>query len=634
MPWFLAGLLAASTVVPSSQDGLISAYEEETAFRLSVTRLLDEEAFDALEAMASKLRVERPRFSNGSPQLAEFHGALRQAPPTVIEAALEKWLKARPQSSTALILKATLHLRAAEEAGTEREALQNEELNKAQSLLVAAEATKTPDPVVYLDMLDVSIRMGKPPAEGEKIFERGLQVDGDFEPLYTLRLGELRMYSAADVERFVTGSADRMADNALYARLVLHVARWDGVHLERPTVFSWPRVRKGYERIVKDYPRSSELWSQYLWMACKHRDRDTASRLSARLKGHWSEDARNVWGHASYFAQCSAWAGGDDSALTAVTVSPTAVPPKREGPPLVVLKEERREFERRVSALFEAGKFEELEQMAAALRKDKPRFSNGMPQLWDFYRDLGSAPAALAEPAVQRWLAAWPKSLAARIVSARLLMAAAGRARGNGWADSVSEAGWRVFSKKTDEAWATLVEAERLDASDPALFETMLGICQSGGLPVERTIQVFAKGVAADREFDHLYIAMVENLLPRWGGSREAVRKFVEAAAAERGDALYARLAWIVQAYEFEDAKEYAFQWARVKKGFDELLAKYPRAAREWHGYLRMACEYKDKETAARLVHQLAGPWTEDAHDVWEQRPALFEQCAAWAVAP
>ena len=102
--------------------------------------------------------------------------------------------------------------------------------------------------------------------------------------------------------------------------------------------------------------------------------------------------------------------------------------------------------------------FDALETEAREARTAKARFSGGTLKINNFYAGVvaqgenGQPPTETdwdsAVKTLEAWAAAKPKSAAAQIALAHANIAVGWRARGSGYADSVTREGWKVFHQQ------------------------------------------------------------------------------------------------------------------------------------------------------------------------------------------
>lgn len=104
-------------------------------------------------------------------------------------------------------------------------------------------------------------------------------------------------------------------------------------------------------------------------------------------------------------------------------------------------------------------------------------------------------------------------------------MALAWSARGNGFANTVTEEGWRAFSTRMAEARKHMVKSWGLQPKQPHAATALISVSMSDGTTGELR-QWFDRAVAAQFDFPEAYDSLLWALRPRWGGSLEAMVEF------------------------------------------------------------------------------------------------------------
>jgi hypothetical protein len=313
--------------------------------------------------------------------------------------------------------------------------------------------------------------------------------------------------------------------------------------------------------------------------------------------------------------------------------------------PLIDFNKERLAFRQSVTSLFEAGQTDALEDRARQLRAQRLRFSSGTPILFDFYEAFnpGSAhiPASAKESYAHRllaWADSRPKSLVASMAAVKVAKYRAWKARGGGYANTVTDEGWKVFREHQLKAWSLMRAAEHVGAVDAALYNEMLKSCQDLEKPRAELDAILGKLVALDPGFDHAYISVANYLRPRWHGSAEELHEFAlratEQSRPAMGPIMYARIAIVVALQERSRiATDYPFEYKRLKEAFHELDHRYPNSGRTVNFYAWFALTYGDTATARPLMDRIAREWTDDGDEVWGGRTS-FDRARASVSGP
>lgn len=133
-----------------------------------------------------------------------------------------------------------------------------------------------------------------------------------------------------------------------------------------------------------------------------------------------------------------------------------------------------------------------------------------------------------------------------RILMFRIYLATAYQARGEGFADSVTEEGWKVFGENINKAWE-IVEPIFDDESVPAEAYTCAVIAGKNlQWPREEIEPYLKKSLQQYPTYHRTYAEEAVARLPRWGGAPDETAEFAEKVAdqvgGDAGEILYAQL--------------------------------------------------------------------------------------------
>jgi hypothetical protein len=228
-----------------------------------------------------------------------------------------------------------------------------------------------------------------------------------------------------------------------------------------------------------------------------------------------------------------------------------------------------------------------------------------------------------------------PASVTARVAAADILVSAAWKARGTGYASEVSEENFRLFKERHAAARKILEETEKLPESCPVFYDVLLHLARGQGWEREEYERLFAKAVDLDPLYTDFYVEKAYYLLPQWYGRPGEWEKFAETSAEAvkdpAGMELYARIIWNmsrVYGTKGEDLfKKTDVSWPKMRQGFIEADKRYPGSLITLNGFAWFACLAGDKETAKGLFARLG-----DGYDpsVWGN-PVLYHRWRDWA---
>lgn len=298
---------------------------------------------------------------------------------------------------------------------------------------------------------------------------------------------------------------------------------------------------------------------------------------------------------------------------------------------------------------FENGDFSALEKWYTKALKEKTRMESGHFQSSIIVRlirfrnnkkcDLPQCPKIdeefwlTQEKRAKEWLAQHPKSTLAPIVLARIYGTQAWIYRGPGFANTVAKEDWKMFHGLMHRAVEVLNEHQVEGRKDPHWWVGLLEATFYGSVDPARYQQLTKNAINAFPDNAEIYIAIASTLQPQWGGSYSAIAALasdaVERTKASEGEAFYARIYWsLVDTLGHPAFLKPGVDWSRIRKGFDDILQRYPG---DWNlnGYARMAClEARDKKTTAKLMLRIG---ENPLGTLWQDR-ITFKRCQQWAL--
>jgi len=275
------------------------------------------------------------------------------------------------------------------------------------------------------------------------------------------------------------------------------------------------------------------------------------------------------------------------------------------------------------AALLKNKDFQGLEHLVSEIKARGYRIDETRTELEEFYAGLLKVPneehAIKLRETFAQWLAAFPDSTAARVALADSWIDSAWRARGTGWANTVTEEGWKKMAEYLERAGETLIGKAPETVDDPNYFRLWLMIALGEGWSHSQTNRYFEKGIAVAPEYYPIYNSMAYYLLPKWHGEENDLELFAKTAAdrfpGEKGDQLYARLIWMKA--DETDGNYFAGSVAdpdRVKRGFELGLKSAKKSERHLplNALCRIAMMTGDHATAQRLFFEIGPRYSAD----------------------
>jgi len=305
---------------------------------------------------------------------------------------------------------------------------------------------------------------------------------------------------------------------------------------------------------------------------------------------------------------------------------------------LVALKAYRSAVQR----LVEAEDFQQLDCIADAARVNQSRFRGGKWQLHTFYRGVSEIEGHATEEDwnnrighLQKWTSANPKSTTANVALAQAYLNFAWHARGDGFSDTVTESGWRLFGQRVGKAKAILDAASSLSEKCPQWYLSMFQVARAQGWDIERSTQLLRQATASFPEYYYFYGSLAGYMLPKWGGEEGDAANFAQQSAdregGTKGDILYFRIGERLVC-SCDEPEFRRLSWARLQKGYQALEKEYGASDSDLNVLALMATKNNDSVIADAAFKRIG-----DHYDIekW-MTDDFFKQMKNWAadVAP
>jgi Domain of unknown function (DUF4034) len=292
-------------------------------------------------------------------------------------------------------------------------------------------------------------------------------------------------------------------------------------------------------------------------------------------------------------------------------------------------------------------KFVELDCLADQARSGKERLPGGSWRIHVLYQGLRKpAPYPMHATQVdwtrhlqrlQRWVNARPKSITARVALALAYLDYAADARGSGYADTVSDSGWKLFGQRTDKAQQILKKAATLAAKCPEWYVAMQMVSVNQSWPVAQARALFEDANKLEPEYYTYARDLAYYLLPKWSGEEGDTEKFVQEAGdrigGDKGDILYFQVAaasYVICGCD-DDPR---LSWDRIKRGFEASEKLYGVSMENLNRIAYLASYFGERDPfyANKIFLRIGDQW--DA-ETWGKREN-FESMKRWtsALAP
>lgn len=296
-------------------------------------------------------------------------------------------------------------------------------------------------------------------------------------------------------------------------------------------------------------------------------------------------------------------------------------------------------YEDTVRGLLKQGKLDELDCIADSARSHKEKFSGGMwkihllywglsdPQPENVHATESDWQGLLAN--LQQWVNTKPNSVTARIALASAYAEYAWAARGDGYSNTVSDSGWRLFGERLAKARQLLDEADRLPTKCPEWFVAMLDVALGEGWNFDEIHSLYDKAVAFEPGYYYYYRQFGNLLLPKWFGEQGDTERFAEQVANEaggdRGDALYFQIATKLICGCSDQPK---MSLPRIVKGFNASERLYGPSMLNLNLIAKLATQSAESDpvTAQSAFTRIGDQWDEETWGTKEH----FDSIKTW----
>jgi hypothetical protein len=284
-----------------------------------------------------------------------------------------------------------------------------------------------------------------------------------------------------------------------------------------------------------------------------------------------------------------------------------------------------------IAQLLKEQRFADLDCFADAARAGKTRFPGAALKLRQLY--IGLEVPQPGHPTqddwrqhfklVERWKHTNPHSITAPIALAESYIRYAWDARGDGYADNVSESGWKLFGQRIAKAKAILDEAA--PAKCPDWYVAMLLVARGQSWDLSRHYALLQQAVAFDPAYQYYYRIFADYLQPKWSGEEGDPARFAEETAnrvgGDAGDILYFQIAEGILC-SCQESEFGHFSWPRLQKGFSALEKQYGTSMLTVNSFALMASKSADWVAADPAFKRIGDNWNEElwSNEAWFQQ--------------
>ena len=292
-------------------------------------------------------------------------------------------------------------------------------------------------------------------------------------------------------------------------------------------------------------------------------------------------------------------------------------------------------YRKTISRLLKERKFRLLDCLADSARNRKEIFPGGTWKLHTIYLGLNEPQLHATEKdwighisSLKQWVSARPRSITARIALAEAYVNYAWEARGHGYADTVSENGWKLFKERSAQGRQILKHASDLRQECPEWYVAMQDVALAQGWAPSAKQALLEQAIKFDPDYFYYYRKYAVSILPEWDGAEGQLGRFLKTTAdkigGDAGDILYFQVASLVVCCQAEPLN---FSWPRIQRGFESLEKRFGVELDNCNRLARMAAIYNDPVVANKMLTRIGNQWSDE---VWQTFP-YFESVKNWA---
>lgn len=248
---------------------------------------------------------------------------------------------------------------------------------------------------------------------------------------------------------------------------------------------------------------------------------------------------------------------------------------------------------------FRSEEFETLEPSLDCLMRADQTFPSGYPTssvvYWLFRTEIRSAEA---QNRIYAWEAFNQDSKFAQFATIRKMYDQAWKARGTEYAGDTPDRSFTEFQSWLGKTEKALLASNNKSAGTILTQVLLLATVLDSNTPVSNPKEVFFEAVEKWPHYYGFYELMLTKLVPKWGGSWEAVDNFIvyydDELATEGDTSLYARLYFGVHGLSV-NPNDTLVSWPRLKTSLYSLIENYPV---DEHRVMAAAyaCHFNDKK--------------------------------------
>ena len=235
---------------------------------------------------------------------------------------------------------------------------------------------------------------------------------------------------------------------------------------------------------------------------------------------------------------------------------------------------------------------------------------------------------------LKKWGAAYPKSSAARISLAELYTYYAFFARGDKYADSVTDGQWKLFHERTALAVQLLMDASRLKERDPYWYSVWQSVAWSDAWSKTAMRDLLSQALTFEPDYYHYYRLHAELLRPMWFGEPGEIQSFAEEVSSSRPEPnssiLYFQVMSSLACYCDWAVRDLPHaSWPKLRQGYIGLTQLYGADNVAANRLAYFAMTFGDKAAAREGFNSTSSALLE----IWRTQE-FFDSSRDWANSP
>jgi hypothetical protein len=291
---------------------------------------------------------------------------------------------------------------------------------------------------------------------------------------------------------------------------------------------------------------------------------------------------------------------------------------------------DQRDFRVSLVGLFNSGRFAELDRLAQQLQQGRSRFKGGAWRLHVLFGTLSSPGAETATDAawkaqiakLEKWAQTRPASPTPRIAQAQTYLRFAWKARGHGYANTVTPEGWALFKERVQRARSILEQSTALAENSPHWYLEMQGVALDQQWDRTAFDALAERALAHEPSYYYFATSEANYLLPKWYGKPGDTERYAAEVAdrvgGEEGDAVYFQIASAINCCNRTQAP--MLSWPRVQRGFAAIESLFQSTNHERNVMAFLAVRAGDAASAQQLFSRIGNDWSKA---VWKTKAAF-----------